>query len=191
MATIACGGVDYCTLFILHKMHLIEDRRFYLSKGNARFVKYFVKLPQEKYAEELKLQFEMLFNKNVRYTEQPETFNEKIQWLKVHDTTPLKTRLADKVLVRDWIKEKIGAKYLIPLVGGPWKTAGEIDFGALPKQFALKANHGSGMNLIVRDKSRLDVHTAREKCDCWLHELYGWRGMEAQYFHIPRRIYAE
>ena len=61
----------------------------------------------------------------------PKSFNEKVQWLKVKDRNPLYPTLVDKYAVRAWIKEKIGEEYLVPLVGGPWSSFDEIDFGAL------------------------------------------------------------
>ncbi|KAG4102881.1 TupA-like ATPgrasp-domain-containing protein [Neocallimastix lanati (nom. inval.)] len=69
--------------------------------------------------------------------ENPKTFNEKIQWMKLYDNSPLKTQLTDKYLVRDWIKEKIGEKYLIPLLG-VWDSFDEINFNLLPNQFVKK-----------------------------------------------------
>ena len=82
----------------------------------------------------------------------PKTFTEKLQWLKIYDATPLKSRLADKYAVRSWIAEKIGDEYLIPLLG-VWDNFDDINFDALPDKFVLKCNHGSGMNIIVRDKN--------------------------------------
>jgi len=79
----------------------------------------------------------------------PQTYNEKIQWLKLYDSTPVKTRLADKYAVRDWVKEKIGEQYLVPLLG-VWDRFDDIDFDKLPEKFALKCNHGSGYNIILK-----------------------------------------
>ena len=86
----------------------------------------------------------------------PQTCNEKIQWLKLYDSTPLKSRLADKFAVRSWIKEKIGEQYLVPLLG-VWDRFDDIDFDSLPQKFVLKCNHGSGYNIIVTDKSKFDL----------------------------------
>ena len=69
--------------------------------------------------------------------EQPKTFNEKLQWLKLHDRNPLYTQLVDKYEVRKFVAEKIGEEHLIPLLGGPWDSVDEIDFDALPEQFVL------------------------------------------------------
>lgn len=81
----------------------------------------------------------------------PKTFCEKLQWLKLYDSTPIKTRLADKYLVREWVKETIGEKYLIPLLG-VWDSFDEIDFSKLPEAYVLQCNHGSGMNVIVNPR---------------------------------------
>jgi len=121
----------------------------------------------------------------------PKTFNEKIQWLKLNDSTPLKTRLADKYLVRDWVKEKIGEEYLIPLLG-VWDSFDDIDFDKLPDKFVLKCNHGSGYNIIVKDKSQLDLADAKKKIDYWLNEDFAFRnGLELHYSAIPRKVIAE
>ncbi|MDY4032190.1 MAG: glycosyltransferase [Pyramidobacter sp.] len=121
----------------------------------------------------------------------PLTFNEKIQWLKLFDNSPLKTRLADKYLVRDWIAEQIGEEYLIPLLG-VWNGFDEIDFETLPQQFVLKTNHTSGGNVIVKDKSKLDFADAKEKINGWMNINFGFRnGLELQYGDIPRKIIAE
>ena len=123
--------------------------------------------------------------------ENPQTFNEKIQWLKLYDSTPLKTRLADKYLVRDWVKEKIGEEYLIPLLG-VWDNFDEIDFDKLPNQFVLKCNHGCGYNIIVNDKSKFNKEDARRKINNWMNEDFAFRcGLELHYSAIPRKIIAE
>lgn len=97
----------------------------------------------------------------------PQTFNEKIQWLKLHYRDPLITKCSDKHAVRDYVEETIGKKYLIDLVGA-WDKVADIDFSALPKKFVLKANNGSGTNLICHDKSKLDLSEIKEKLENWL-----------------------
>ena len=120
----------------------------------------------------------------------PRTFQEKICWMKLYDVTPLKTRCADKLLVRGYISEKIGGEYLIPLLG-VWENPDDIDFDALPDQFVMKVNHGWNMNLIVKDKSTIDTRFAREKLKAWMMNDLGMRSFEFQYSKIPRRIMAE
>ena len=151
---------------------------------------YYSTLPPEKYPEELKLWYKRVTKEDLDL-DNPKTYNEKIQWLKLYDSTPLKTRLADKYLVRDWVKEKIGEEYLIPLLG-VWDSFDEIDFDKLPEQFVLKANHGSGWNIIVKDKATFDKEEARKKFDVWMHTNFAFRaGLELQYLNIPPKIIAE
>lgn len=123
--------------------------------------------------------------------ESPKTYDQKIQWLKIYDTTPLKTQLTDKYLVRDWVKEKIGEKYLTRLLG-VWDSFDDIDFDALPDKFVLKANHGCAFNYIVSDKSKMNKSDARFKFYNWLKINYAYRwGMEPQYRDIQPKIIAE
>ncbi len=119
-----------------------------------------------------------------------QTWTEKMQWLKLYNSTSLKTRLADKYLVRQWVAEKIGQEYLIPLYG-VWDNFDDIDFDILPNQFVLKCNHGSGMNIICRDKNNFDFEDARQKLTAWLTVDFGMRFFEPHYCNIKRKIIAE
>ena len=121
----------------------------------------------------------------------PRTYNEKLQWMKLYDSTPLKTQLADKFMVREWVKEKIGENYLIPLLGA-WDSFDEIDFDKLPNSFVLKANHGCGWNIIVKDKTDFDYNAAKEKFDNWMKQNFAYKyGIELHYLNIPPKIIAE
>ena len=123
--------------------------------------------------------------------EHPRTFNEKIQWMKLYDSTPVKTQLTDKYLVRSWIREKLGGEYLIPLLG-VWESFDEIDFQKLPDRFVLKANHGSGCNLVVEDKDSLDISAARDKFRYWMGRNFAFaNGLELHYANITPKIIAE
>lgn len=151
---------------------------------------YFKNLPSEQYANELKLWFEKVTGNKLNL-DNPKTFNEKIQWLKLYDSTPLKTKLADKYLVREWVEEKIGSEYLIPLLG-VWNEFDEIDFNKLPNSFVLKANHGCGWNIIVKDKSKFNIEEARKKFNNWMKLNFAFRvGLELQYMNIKPKIIAE
>ena len=121
----------------------------------------------------------------------PKTFNEKLQWLKLHDRNPLYTTLVDKYAVRQYVADKIGEEYLIPLVGGPWKNANEIDFDALPEQFVLKCNHDSGGVIVCKDKSKLDVEAARAKLNKRLGLNYYYANREWPYKNVEPCIIAE
>ncbi|OUN25713.1 ATP-grasp fold amidoligase family protein [Pseudoflavonifractor sp. An85] len=158
--------------------------------GSVENYQYYANLSPEAYRSELQEWFFDLMGRKLNL-DNPKTYNEKIQWLKLYDSTPLKTRLADKYLVRDWVKEKIGEQYLVPLLG-VWDSFDEIDFDALPQRFVLKANHGCGWNLIVKDKSQLDLEDAREKFNTWMGLNYAFcNGFELHYMNIPPKIIAE
>lgn len=121
----------------------------------------------------------------------PIGFNEKIQWLKLYDNQAIKTKLADKVLVRDYIKEKIGEKYLIPCLG-VWNSFDEIDWDRLPERFVLKCNHGSGMNAIIKDKKDVNYNQLRNNFARWMDINYAFlAGFEMHYSVIERKIIIE
>lgn len=119
------------------------------------------------------------------------TYNEKMQWAKLYDIDDRKTSLTDKLLVREYIKETIGEQYLIPLLG-VWNSFEDIEFNKLPNEFVLKTNHGSGTNLIVRDKKNLCFKEAKLNFDNWLKTNFAFKnGFEMQYFKIQPKIIAE
>lgn len=122
----------------------------------------------------------------------PRSFNEKMQWLKLYNEDPLLTKCADKYLVREYVKEKIGEEYLIPLLG-VWDSPDEIDFDKLPNQFVLKVNWGSGQNIIVKDKAKLNIEETKAKLREWLkpHSNHYYFGFEWCYKNIQPKIIAE
>ena len=168
----------------------VEDKLFHGKNGKDYLRKVLEAAEPEEYPRLLKSMWKVHFNEPLDL-DNPQSFNEKIQWLKLYDTTPLKTRLADKYLVRDWIKEKIGEKYLVPLLG-VWDSFDEIDFDALPDTFVLKCNHGSGMNMVVKDKKAFDKKAAKVQFDEWMKSDFTFlNGFEMQYRDIPHKIIAE
>ncbi len=121
----------------------------------------------------------------------PQTFSEKIQWLKLHDRRPEYTVMADKYRVRDYVRDKIGGDCLIPLLG-VWDDPDEIDFSSLPEQFVLKCNHNSGRGMyICRDKSRMDPEKVKAELRRGLAQDYYLTGREWPYRDIPRKIICE
>ena len=145
-----------------------------------------------KYREEvIKQQFKEYLGYELNL-ENPQTFNEKLQWLKLYYHDPLMTKCADKYLVREYIKETVGEEYLIPLIG-VWDRVEDIDFDKLPNQFVLKVNWGSGQNIIVKDKSKLDIEEAKNKLKNWIqpasnHYYYSY---EWCYKNIKPKIICE
>lgn len=136
----------------------------------------------------------LVFRLNLGYWpdfEVPKTFNEKLNWLKLYDRKPEYTRMVDKYAVREYIADKIGEDYLIPLVGGPWNSVEEIDFEALPEQFVLKTTHDSGGVVICRDKASFDVEGAKLELEKRLQRNFFWAGREWPYKNVKPRIIAE
>ena len=107
----------------------------------------------------------------------PKTFGEKLQWLKLYNRNPAYTMMVDKYEVRQYVAEKLGEEHLIPLLG-VWDSPDEIDFDALPNQFAMKCNHNSGLGMcICADKTKLDIKKVKEGL---------WRGLKQDYYLTGR-----
>ncbi|CAM1373801.1 ATP-grasp fold amidoligase family protein [Tenacibaculum xiamenense] len=121
----------------------------------------------------------------------PTLFNEKIQWLKLYNFKAEYTQMVDKYEVRKYVSQRIGEKYLVPLVGGPWDSFEDIDFELLPNQFVLKCTHDSGGVVICSDKAKLDKKKARVKLNNSLNRNYYWGGREKPYKGIKPKIIAE
>lgn len=121
----------------------------------------------------------------------PKRFNEKLQWLKLYYRKPEHTVMVDKYLVRDYIKEKIGEQYLIPLLG-VWDNVEDIDFDALPDKFVIKCNHNSGDGMyICTDKAKMDVQKVKAGLKRGLEQNYYLNDREWPYKNVPRKIVAE
>lgn len=138
----------------------------------------------------LNRKYEAIFGKRLNL-DNPQTFNEKLQWLKLYDRNPEYTIMVDKYKVRDYIKEKIGEEYLIPLIG-VWDNPDDIDFDALPDKFVLKCNHNSGLGMcICKDKSNLNIENVKSELKKGLAQDYYLTGREWPYKNVPRKIIAE
>ncbi len=120
----------------------------------------------------------------------PKKFSEKLQWYKLNAKNPLMQICADKVAVREYIKE-IGYGDLLNEVYGVYDKVKDVDFANLPNQYVIKAAHGSGQNIIVSDKAKLDVKHTKRMLKCWLHQDISWSGREWVYKNMPRRIIIE
>ncbi|MBQ6718906.1 MAG: glycosyl transferase [Oscillospiraceae bacterium] len=119
----------------------------------------------------------------------PQTFNEKLQWLKLFDHRPEYITYVDKYAVREHIRTTIGEEHLVPLIG-VWDNADSIDFDALPDRCVLKCTHDSG-GVIVYDRSRSDVEAVRNQLSAALKKDFYLRGREWPYKHVCPRIIAE
>lgn len=119
----------------------------------------------------------------------PKTFNEKIVHRMLHPKKKY-TTLADKFAVRNFIAEKIGSEYLVPLI---WNGCflSEDEFELLPLSFVIKSNHASGTNLIVKDKTKVDYNYVKKLTDSWLKIDFHTMNLEKHYKNIPRSLIVE
>ncbi len=121
----------------------------------------------------------------------PESFNEKMQWLKLYDRDPLHTLMVDKHAVKAYVAPLIGEEHVIPTLG-VWTTPDNIDFSTLPDRFVLKCNHTSGEGLILcRDKTHLNREKATRELKKAMKDDYYLTYREWPYKDVPRKIIAE
>lgn len=120
----------------------------------------------------------------------PKSFNEKLQWLKIHDKNPAYSKMVDKYEVKQYIGELLGQQYVIPTLG-VWDRFDDIDFESLPNQFVLKCTHDSGGLVICKDKTQLDIESARKKINKCLKKNYYLETREFPYKDVKPRIIAE
>ncbi|HHX70321.1 MAG TPA: glycosyl transferase [Gallicola sp.] len=148
--------------------------------------KLFRLIPDKTY---LKIKYRLIMKKKLNLRN-PQTFNEKLQWLKIYDRKPNYKYLVDKYKVREHIKNTIGEKYLIPLLG-VYDNFEEIDFKSLPDKFVLKPNHTSGNVFICKDKSQIDFIKLKREIRKWLRREYFWFHREWPYKNIKPKIICE
>lgn len=120
----------------------------------------------------------------------PETYNEKLNWLKLYDRRSEYPGMVDKYEAKKYVAQIIGDEYIIPTLG-VWDSFDDIDFHALPDQFVLKCTHDSEGVVIVADKSKMDIDAAEEKLTDALHQNFYYIGREWPYKSIKPRIIAE
>lgn len=174
---------------ILKKLGIFDDvqSRYLILKC------YFMKIKYNKDKEKMNY-IEKKFRKNLGYeidfSKDPVTFNQKIQFRKLYDNNPLYAICADKYRVREYVKEKIGEEYLIPLHLVTDKLTME-QWEELPNSFVAKANHNSGPVQIVKDKSKVDAKKIIKELNNQLKIDYGVLSMEKYYSDIPRKIIVE
>ena len=137
----------------------------------------------------LKLLFRYKMKKQLNL-KNPETYSEKLQWLKLYDRNPEYTRMVDKFEAKQYVAERIGEEYIIPTLG-VWDSFDEIDFDSLPDQFVLKCTHDSGGLVICTDKSKLDIEKARNQINHALRRKYYLNTREWPYKNVKPRIIAE
>lgn len=120
----------------------------------------------------------------------PKTFNEKLQWLKLYNRKPEYTIMVDKYRAKEFIAQKVGQEHVVPNLG-MWENFDDIDFDTLPDKFVLKCNHDCGGLIICKDKSKLDIDAARKKINDCLKKNYYWTSREWPYKDVKPCILAE
>lgn len=156
-----------------------------------RFLKYiknliFRLLPDESYIK-LYYWYKTGERLNLKF---PRSFNEKLNWLKLHDRNPEYTKLVDKYEVREIVGELIGDEYLVPLIG-VYQSFDEIDFEKLPEKFVLKSTHDSGGVVVCRNKNLFDKLKAKEIINKSLKRNYFYHGREWPYKNVLPKIICE
>lgn len=143
-------------------------------------------LPDQCY---VKLYFRLNLHRRLNLRK-PQYLNDKLQWMKFNYRFPLQTIVSDKYAVRDYVSDRIGNEYLIPLLG-VWDKFEDIDFNKLPNQFVLKCNHDSGGLAICKDKNEFNIAEAKKKIVKSLKSNFYWIGREYQYKNIIPKIICE
>lgn len=122
--------------------------------------------------------------------ENPRTFSEKLQWLKLHDRHSEYTQMVDKATAKDYVASIVGDKYIIPTYG-IWNSVDEIEWDKLPNKFVVKATSDSGGVIICKDKSNLNIQAAVAKLKKQGSRSYYYQNREYPYRDVPHRYIAE
>ncbi len=120
----------------------------------------------------------------------PKTFNEKIQWLKLYDRKQIYTTMVDKQAVKEYVEPLIGKEHIIPTIG-LWDKPDEVELSELPDQFVLKCTHDSGSIVICKGKRNFDFYRAKKMLQKHLKKSTYWFGREWPYKNVVPRIIAE
>lgn len=165
--------------------YLIYKRAYFVDSIVRRF---FTFLPDKSY---LSLRFRCRMGYWIDWNN-PKTFSEKLQWLKVYDREPELTKMVDKLAVKDYVAKRIGSEHIIPTLG-VWNVVNEIEWEKLPERFVLKTTHGGGGNgvVICRDKSTFDRQEAVGKLSASMKADLFSAYREWPYKNVVRRIIAE
>lgn len=158
-----------------YRISLLMNRGFYDRLSDEEFVR---------------VQYKAAFGREPDL-EAPKTFNEKIQWLKLHYRDPRYTELVDKLAVKRVIAETLGERYVIPTIGS-WETPEEVPFDSLPEKYVLKCTHNSGSGTVIcRNNSQLDRKAALAELHRGMNEDFYKKVREYPYKNVPRRIICE
>lgn len=147
---------------------------------------FFNWMPDKAY---LKMMYRSQLGKKLNL-DNPQTFNEKLQWLKLYDRRPEYSQMVDKYEAKKYVSDIIGEEYIIPTLG-VWERFDDINFSQLPNKFVLKCTHDSGGLVICRDKDKFDMLAARRKINKALKRSYYKFTREWPYKNVKPRIIAE
>lgn len=150
---------------ILNLMHFINDEKY------------------------LKIKYYLKTGKRLNL-DNPKTFNEKLQWLKVYDRKDIYTTMVDKYEAKQYVANIIGNEYIIPTLG-IYDKFEQIDFDQLPNQFVIKCTHDSGCIVIVRNKNNIDRKKIEKKIKKCLKRNFFWNSREWPYKNVKPRIIIE
>lgn len=166
---------------ILRKYQLTVKAYINIKKFYVRFLISDKQLLKKKFKERVGRELEL---------EEPIKFNDKLQWLKLNWYDSMAKQCADKYAVRKIIEERIGCQYLNEMYG-VYESVDEIDLNILPNKFILKCTHGSGFNIICKDKSNMNWEEEFKKIKRWLKKNYYLENKEWVYKNINPRIICE
>lgn len=148
--------------------------------------KNIIKMSDQKF---LDLCFDYYLGKKINW-KNPQTYNEKLQWLKIYDRQDSYTKMVDKYEAKEYVKNIIGGEYIIPTIG-IYDKFENIDFEKLPQQFVMKCTHDSGGLVICKDKSKLNLKEAKRKINQCLKVNYFNCWKEWPYKNVKPRIIIE
>lgn len=164
-----------------------------MSKAILKKIKYFVDYKLFRVLSDetvLRFYYRLFIGKKLDL-KNPKGYNEKLQWLKLHDRNAEYTRLVDKYQVKQIVADMIGEEYVVPVIAGPWKSVDDIEIDKLPKKFVLKASHDCGSTFICEDKETFDWKQAKKKLKKALEVNYYYRGREWPYKNVVPCIFVE
>lgn len=173
-------------------MHFLDKSIFKLLDPNERF-KFFLRFGVYNHLSDeafLLRAYKAFMGKELNL-KNPQTFNEKLQWLKLYDHNPEYVNMVDKYEAKKYIAEKLRDKSVVIPTIGVWNHFDEIDFSRLPDQFVLKCTHDSGGLVICKDRKTFDIKSARRKIEKSLKHNYFLNTREWPYKNIVPRIIAE
>lgn len=165
-----------------------------LGKDGKWWLQYYMmkhSIESENFNEEkyIKIYFRLAMGKFPNL-EHPQTFSEKLQWLKLYDRRPEYTMMVDKYAVKEYVSHVIGQEYVIPVLG-VWNRPEDIDYDSLPNQFVLKCNHDSGGLVICKDKSKFDKEKAYKKIKKSFKRNLFFGTREWPYKNVKPLVFAE